>query len=140
MRDEKRIDRICNLLKKEWKKVPDWRFFQLVCNIQRYIGNSDCFYVEDDDFEKALVEYFGGDGGDEEETVKEPPRVLSNISDEQLVHILTLISTGYGMSQCRSSVRVLATEAWNRGIDLSTYMESSAYSALTDILNGGSHQ
>jgi len=46
-RDPDRIDGFLEVLGKAWKKVPDWRFFQLVCNLQRMIG-SDGFYWEDD--------------------------------------------------------------------------------------------
>lgn len=51
MRDINRIDPFCEELKEIWKKVPDWRFFQLINNFQRYIG-SDGFYLEED---KALT-------------------------------------------------------------------------------------
>jgi len=55
MRDEKRIDRFCDLLKQYWKVVPDWRFGQLVCNLQRYAQN-DLFYYEEDKLEDLLAE------------------------------------------------------------------------------------
>lgn len=51
MRDEKRIKPFLEELQNIWERVPDWRFFQLICNIQRGLG-SDGFYLEDDD---ALV-------------------------------------------------------------------------------------
>lgn len=47
MRDPKRIDLFCDELKEVWKNLPEWRFFQLINNFQRYIG-SDGFYLEDD--------------------------------------------------------------------------------------------
>ena len=47
MRDPKRIDKFCEILKVYWHMVPDWRFMQLVCNLQAQIG-SDGFYLEDD--------------------------------------------------------------------------------------------
>ena len=47
MRDPKRIDKFCEMLKAYWHMVPDWRFMQLVCNLQAQIG-SDGFYLEDD--------------------------------------------------------------------------------------------
>ena len=47
MRDPKRIDRFCDMLKAYWYMVPDLRFMQLVCNLQAQIG-SDGFYLEDD--------------------------------------------------------------------------------------------
>ena len=45
MRDPKRIDKFCEILKVYWQMVPDWRFMQLVCNLQAQIG-SDGFYLE----------------------------------------------------------------------------------------------
>lgn len=48
MRDPKRIDRICDLLKMFWKDVPDQRFGQLISNM---IGRQDPFFVEDDAME-----------------------------------------------------------------------------------------
>lgn len=48
MRDKKRIKSFLEELQNIWEQVPDWRFFQLVCNIQRGLG-SDGFYLEDDD-------------------------------------------------------------------------------------------
>ena len=51
MRDKKRIKPFLKELQNIWEQVPDWRFFQLICNIQRGLG-SDSLYLEDDD---ALV-------------------------------------------------------------------------------------
>ena len=54
MRDPKRIDRICDLLKNFWKHVPDWRFGQLISNVA--VGR-DLFFIEDEDIEKLLKCY-----------------------------------------------------------------------------------
>lgn len=54
MRDPKRIDKFCEILNVYWHMVPDWRFMQLVCNLQEQIG-SDGFYLEDDKA-MALIE------------------------------------------------------------------------------------
>lgn len=60
MRDPERIDRICEKLKKFWKKVPDQRLGQV---IENYIipsgdmrGADTCwiFYYEDDGVEENL--------------------------------------------------------------------------------------
>ena len=48
MRDPKRIDEMCEQLKKLWKLQPDIRLGQLVCNT---LPQNILFYVEDD---KAL--------------------------------------------------------------------------------------
>ena len=57
MRDPKRIDRICDLLKILWKQVPDWRLGQLISNV---IERQDPFYIEDEDMEKLLECYLKG--------------------------------------------------------------------------------
>lgn len=58
MRDPERIKRILKLLEKGWEKVPDWRFCQLIENFKRYCGVSDLFYMEDDELEKKLIDFF----------------------------------------------------------------------------------
>lgn len=67
MRDSNRIYEILDALRQGWEKVPDWRFFQLVWNLQRFANSSiyetDSFYIEDDEALKAIKEMFklGGD-------------------------------------------------------------------------------
>lgn len=46
MRDPDRIYYVLDALREVWELVPDWRFMQLMCNLQRMHG-SDMFYVED---------------------------------------------------------------------------------------------
>ena len=58
MRDPNRIPVFLTRLQLCWEKVPDWRFGQLIENIKRFSGKSDLFYLEDEDFEKLLEEYF----------------------------------------------------------------------------------
>ena len=61
MRDEKRLDNFYAEIARIHKKYfPDWRFGQLICNIQRTRGN-DLFYFEEDDFLDLLKEYVGED-------------------------------------------------------------------------------
>ncbi len=47
MRDLKRINKLCNMLKSYLYTGDDRRAMQLVCNLQAQIG-SDGFYLEDD--------------------------------------------------------------------------------------------
>lgn len=54
MRDPARMDKVLAAFKQLWEEVPDWRFMQLICNLQRDY-NSDMFYVEDDDLEKYFL-------------------------------------------------------------------------------------
>lgn len=57
MRDPNRIDYFCDKLKEYWHLVPDWRFMQLICNLQRAAG-SDCFYIEDNQMLNVFEQYF----------------------------------------------------------------------------------
>lgn len=57
MRDVNRIDTFLTELGKYWKKVPDWRFMQLICNLQSACG-SDMFYMEEDKVLLHLENYF----------------------------------------------------------------------------------
>ena len=56
MRDPKRIDKVLKVLGDNWKKLPDWRLGQLICNMQSAAGD-DLFYVEDDEFADMVEEY-----------------------------------------------------------------------------------
>jgi len=40
------------------KKVPEWRFGQLIENLKRYMGSDDLFYVEDWMLAEAIIKYF----------------------------------------------------------------------------------
>ena len=59
MRDPERIDRICDLIKEQWKKMPDQRLGQLLLNFvfgeidPRYTGH--IWNMEDNDVEKCLI-------------------------------------------------------------------------------------
>lgn len=57
MRDPNRIDDFCDKLKEYWRLVPDWRFMQLICNLQSAI-RSDGFYLEDDKMLNVFEQYF----------------------------------------------------------------------------------
>lgn len=49
MRDPNRIHDVLMELEKLWVRYPDWRFMQLINNLQATQGN-DMFYIEDDKF------------------------------------------------------------------------------------------
>lgn len=56
MRDIKRIDGFLEEIKNIWKEnFPDWRFGQLVENLNRYHG--DLFYLEEKDFLRVLKSF-----------------------------------------------------------------------------------
>lgn len=66
MRDPNRIDKILEVLGDVWKIVPDWRFGQLISNLQYFYNSKDgdCFFVEDDkmyEFLKSLAIDKGGE-------------------------------------------------------------------------------
>lgn len=48
MRDPNRIEKYITLLQEIWKQYPDWRFGQLICNINKEIDNPKLFYIEDE--------------------------------------------------------------------------------------------
>lgn len=60
MRDPKRIDKFCWRLAEAWKKVPDWRFGQLMVNC---LGSmeTDPFFPEDDEMIQYIEKYLGVD-------------------------------------------------------------------------------
>lgn len=57
MRDPKRIDEFCDLLKELWKRVPDWRFGQLISNLGKQLEwtPGGFFYAEDEEFMNELA-------------------------------------------------------------------------------------
>lgn len=55
MRDPKRIKRILQLVEIIWEDNPDLRLTQLIMNSLNI--ENDPYYIEDDDLEKALLEY-----------------------------------------------------------------------------------
>lgn len=57
MRNINRIDEFCADFAAIWKKVPDWRFMQLICNFTRWLGQ-DGFYMEEDMVLEKLNEFF----------------------------------------------------------------------------------
>ena len=57
MRDPNRIHDICVLLEDVWKRVPDWRLGQLVCNLARHVGAYDSFFVEDETMKQAMEDW-----------------------------------------------------------------------------------
>ena len=54
MRDINRIHKICALLEEVWTKYPDFRFWQLLMNIN-WNFKGDFFFLEDDKVETALI-------------------------------------------------------------------------------------
>ena len=55
MRDPKRIHETMLYIEELWKRYPDWRFMQLMNNLQRDHKN-DMFYVEDDKLIEIIKE------------------------------------------------------------------------------------
>lgn len=57
MRDINRIDPFLKKLGEYWKKVPDWRFGQLMVNFLGQLDR-DPFFPEEDEMLEKLDEYF----------------------------------------------------------------------------------
>lgn len=57
MRDPERIDKFCEKLKSEWKRYPDFRFWQMIMNVASEF-DVDPFYVEDDKGEEVFTKFF----------------------------------------------------------------------------------
>ena len=60
MRDPKRIDKFCNMLKAYLYTCDDRRAMQLICNLQTQIG-SDGFYLEDDKAMELIEQMLKGE-------------------------------------------------------------------------------
>lgn len=54
MRDIKRIDRILDMLKEEWKKSPDQRFYQFLINNGLMNDDFHFWHIEDDKIEEHI--------------------------------------------------------------------------------------
>lgn len=63
MRNPDRIDEFCNELAILWKKVPDWRFGQLLSNVlgEEFAGK-DIFFPEEKEMMDAFKHYFESHG------------------------------------------------------------------------------
>ncbi|MCR5224533.1 MAG: hypothetical protein K6C34_00445 [Alphaproteobacteria bacterium] len=69
MRDVHRIEVFCNDLKRIWKRLPDWRFMQLMSNFFSYSLSEgrDPFFMEEDKAISRLDEYVKKMAGEEDE-------------------------------------------------------------------------
>lgn len=57
MRDPKRIERVLSLIEVLWKRNPDLRLGQLVCNLA--LRDENVFYLEDDKLEQKIIKELG---------------------------------------------------------------------------------
>lgn len=66
MREFDRVKRIQKLITEIWEALPDYRYFQLISMLEQKCANHndihfherpDLFYLEDDKFEKFLIEF-----------------------------------------------------------------------------------
>ena len=58
MRDISRIPRMVESLERLWIKFPDWRIGQLIENIKSFSEREDLYYMEDDEFEKLIQDFY----------------------------------------------------------------------------------
>lgn len=57
MRDINRIDKFLKVLGLCWKRVPDWRFGQLIVNFFTSL-DKDPFFYEEDEMEQKMLDFF----------------------------------------------------------------------------------
>ena len=65
MRDPARIEKFCRVLAETWRRVPDWRFGQLISNmLGDFVASTgkDIFFPEDDEMLAFIREYAKEDG------------------------------------------------------------------------------
>jgi len=77
MRNPERMADFFAELEKEWKRVPDWRFAQLMVNFMSAYG--DPFYFEEDKFLEKVREYL--DSLD----IKQPKKIDDRESAEMVL-------------------------------------------------------
>lgn len=61
MRDPKRIEKVLSQLRMLWNTYPDLRLGQLIINVTNLQGDdtaNQLFYMEDDELEKRIQEYY----------------------------------------------------------------------------------
>lgn len=58
MRDPNRIAKVLQYIEKLWMTVPDWRFMQLMNNLQSGVGH-DMFYTEDEQLVEIIKIWLG---------------------------------------------------------------------------------
>ena len=58
MRDPNRIKPFLETIAKCWEQVPDWRFGELIENLNRRLDIKDLFYIEDEELEEAIKKIF----------------------------------------------------------------------------------
>ncbi len=58
MRDSTRIPRIISQLERCWLKAPDLRLGQLFENLKSWAGKDDLFWMEDDEFELLIQDFY----------------------------------------------------------------------------------
>lgn len=58
-RDINRIDMFCKRLAEAWKKYPDYRFGQMIKNVEETISPHTIFYVEDDEMIEMIEAHMG---------------------------------------------------------------------------------
>ena len=58
MRNPERIDEFCTRLAAAWKRLPDWRFGQLICNCFGELAQQkDPFFPEEKEMIEFIEEY-----------------------------------------------------------------------------------
>ena len=79
MRDPNRIETTLKQIEGIWKKYPDLRLGQLLCNVANY---GALYYIEDNDLINLLHQTYGRF----DEEVENKEEVKSNLKDRVYVH------------------------------------------------------
>ena len=92
MRNPDRIDIFCNELAKQWHKVDDWRFGQLIINFLSECG--DPFYWEEDDF---LEKLYGLENYDVKDVTIDNANIFG-LTQNNNKYIISVTPTEFGMT------------------------------------------
>lgn len=115
MRDINRIDSFCKELATMWKRVPDWRFGQLMSN---FLGdvycmtNKDVFYIEDDELLEYVEEFYKLEDD-------EPEKSTMMVTYEEFKRLMGRIVEFYNFTDTISSLAIHmsdSTEIWIDGL------------------------
>lgn len=58
MRETARIPRMTAALERCWLKAPDLRLGQLFEDLKSFSGEKDLYYMEDDEFEELIQDFY----------------------------------------------------------------------------------
>ena len=93
MRNPERIEKFCNNFAAAWRRVPDWRFGQLIANcfLSMKSDGLEPFYLEDDEMIEYVEEYLNNILGRENKMkFRKKPVVIEAYQTDKELDIPTL--------------------------------------------------